>query len=355
MAAVDLLAAFQLYADQLAVFDEHVADALLETHFTAQRLDLFAHGGDHAGQAKGADVRLADIHDFVRRTGLYEFFQHLAAVVVGVLDLAVQLAVGKGPRAALAELHVGLGIEHVLAPQAPGVLGALAHFLAPFQHDRPESHLGEQQSGKDAARTEADHQRALCRLLLGSDGQRLVAHVRGDAKVAVIVQARQQRGFVTHAEIEGVDEGHVTELLAGIVAALEHAELEQLAVVDTQALYECRANGIVRVVEGQFQFGDAQHVGLPFRAGGHPAAFRGRRLWPKNPHEAAVQAAQSTGRAEMRCVTCRIRCVIARPHRRKGLSHAIAKDAYHRLSGWPHHTALADVGRGLGRCALSRL
>ena len=51
-------------------------------------------------------------------------------MVVRILDLAVQLAVGEGAGAAFTELDVGLGVEHALAPQAPGILGALAYFLA---------------------------------------------------------------------------------------------------------------------------------------------------------------------------------------------------------------------------------
>ena len=64
----------------------------------------------------------ADVDDLFRRAGLDELFQHLAAMEVGVLDLAVQLAVREGAGAALAELDVRFGVQRVLAPQAPGVL-----------------------------------------------------------------------------------------------------------------------------------------------------------------------------------------------------------------------------------------
>ena len=76
-----------------------------------------------------------------------------------VLDLAVELAVGEGAGAAFAELHVRLRVEHALAPQAPGVLGALAHCLAALQDDRPEAHLRQHQAGEEAARPEADDHR----------------------------------------------------------------------------------------------------------------------------------------------------------------------------------------------------
>ena len=60
VATVELLAAFQHHPGKLAVIHQQVADALLEAHFAAEGLDLLAHGGDHAGQAEGADMRLAD-------------------------------------------------------------------------------------------------------------------------------------------------------------------------------------------------------------------------------------------------------------------------------------------------------
>jgi hypothetical protein len=87
--------------------------------------------------------------------------------VLGVLDLAVELAVGEGAGAAFAELHVGFGVEGVLAPQAPGVLGALAHGLAALEHDGPEAHLGQHQRGEDAAGAEADDHRAVAEALRG--------------------------------------------------------------------------------------------------------------------------------------------------------------------------------------------
>jgi hypothetical protein len=55
---------------------------------------------------EGADVGLGDVEDFRRCAGLDELGQHLAAAMAGVLDLAVELAVGKGAGAAFAELDI---------------------------------------------------------------------------------------------------------------------------------------------------------------------------------------------------------------------------------------------------------
>src|SRR3546814_3358792 len=114
----EYFAARERHAVDAAVFDTHVGDLLFEAHFTAERFDFLAHACDHAGQAEGADMRLADVEDFVRRAGLDEFVQHLAAVELRVLDLTVELAVAEQAGAAFAELHVRRRVQHALAPQA---------------------------------------------------------------------------------------------------------------------------------------------------------------------------------------------------------------------------------------------
>ena len=103
---------------------------------------------------------LAAQADLPGRAGRDEFRDDLARQVARVADLAPELAVGKSAGAALAELHVGFGVEHAAPPEAPGVLRPLAHGAAAFDHDRPQAHLREQQRGEQAARPEADDDRA---------------------------------------------------------------------------------------------------------------------------------------------------------------------------------------------------
>ena len=182
--------------------------------------------------------------------------KHLAADELRVFDLAVELAVGERPRAAFAELHVGLGVEHILAPQAPGVLGALAHFGAALQNDRFEAHLRQQQTGENPARAEAHHQRALAQIGRGVAHQ-LVTDVRRRADVFVVAQALKHGGFVAHLEVDGVDELQFGGFLARIVAALEQGEIEKLVAADGQTLQKCGAQFVVRVVQRQFEFSDS--------------------------------------------------------------------------------------------------
>jgi hypothetical protein len=190
----DFLARGQAHADDLArravAVDQQVLDALLEADLAAQRFDLGAHLLDHLDQAEGADVRLADVQDFFRCARLDEFGQHLAAVVLGVLDLGVQLAVREGAGAAFAELHVRLGIQLALAPEAEGVDGALAHLLAALQYQRIQAHLRQDQRHEQAARAHADNHgtRRAGRRAGGRD--ELVAGIGAGPDVLVGSQAR---------------------------------------------------------------------------------------------------------------------------------------------------------------------
>ena len=168
-----------------ALLDFDVVEPAFETILAAERLDGAAHVLHDGHQPERADMRLADGQDFRRRAGRDEFGEHLAPVVMGIPDLAVELAVGEQAGAALAELHVGFRVEHGTAPQAPGVLGALAHDLAAFQDDRAKPHLRQHQSRKQAAGAGADHHRPhrrSCRCA----GDEAVAHVGRTREIAVL-------------------------------------------------------------------------------------------------------------------------------------------------------------------------
>src|SRR4051812_45481289 len=72
-----------------------IDDLALETIFAAELLDGRANSFHDGHQPEGADMRLGDVKYFRWRARLDEFAQHLAAVVMRVLDLAVELAIGK--------------------------------------------------------------------------------------------------------------------------------------------------------------------------------------------------------------------------------------------------------------------
>lgn len=85
----------------------------------------------------------------------------------------------------------------------------------------------------------------------------LVTHVGRGRDVLVVAQAIEQGRFVADLKVDGVDELQFGGFLTRIVAAFEQGEIQQLVAVDAQALYERRAQRVIRVVERQFEFGDS--------------------------------------------------------------------------------------------------
>ncbi len=202
-------------------------------------------------------MRLGFGQDFGRRAGADELGEHLAAQEPRVLDLAVELAVGKGAGAALAELHVGFWIQNPPPPQAPGVLGPLAHDLAAVQDDRPESHLGENQPREQATRAGADHHWARSGGLR-RPGDEAVAGVGRRLDAAVPGEARQHFGLVPQGDVHRIDHGD-GRFPARVVGPAHHGEIDQVLRRRAEALQDGGRQRLRPVTERQLQFGQSQH------------------------------------------------------------------------------------------------
>ena len=246
------LASVQAHAPKDALVEIDVRDPVLEAVFAAQLFDLLAHGLDHGHQAEGADVRVGLGQDFLRRPGCDEFGQHLAGQETRILDLAVELAVGEGARAALAELHVGFRVQLAAPPQAPGVLGPLPNHLAAVEDDRLEPHLGQDQPGEQAARPGPDHDRPKA-LGAGGDGDRAIGDVRRRRHVHVVCKAGQHRRFIPHLDVEDVDFQN-RGFPAGVVRPLPYRPGDKIVRRHAQPGGDRGGQGLRRVVEGQFEF-----------------------------------------------------------------------------------------------------
>jgi len=117
----------------------------------------------------------------------------------------------------------------MFAPQAPGVLGALAHRLAALQHDGFEAHLRQSQRGEQAAGTQTHHHRALA-LVVRPARRRLAGRVPGHVgcglDVGLARVLRQQGGF-----LRGIGQRHVDDVdreqvgLARVEAAFEDVQV----------------------------------------------------------------------------------------------------------------------------------
>ena len=260
-----------------------IVDSRLPAIFAAQRLDRRPHALDHGDEAEGADMRMRFPQYVVGRAGLDELLQHLAAQEARVLHPAIELAVGKGAGAAFAELHIAVRVQFGAAPQAPGILGALAHHLAAIEDDGPEAHLRQDQPGEQAARSRADHHGAQAAPAARRRHREAVCHVRGGAQVLVVREAREHRRFVGQLDIDGIDQlDRIAS--AGVVAAAIEAVALELGGLDAQPPGDRLGQGLGCMVERQIQSGQAKHPG--------PLAGNAARL-KSPPSIAAGQTGQS--------------------------------------------------------------
>ena len=215
----------------------------------------------HLDEPEGADVGAGDVENVLGSSGADEFLHHLAAEVARVLDLAVELAVAEGAGAAFAELHVALGRELLAAPQSPGVLRALAHGPAAFEHDGAQAHLGQAQRGEHAAGAEAHHHRPVLQRGRRRHGH-VPRHVGSGLHVRMRGKAGQHRGLVLGAVGR---EGHVEDvdllqvLLACVEAALVHLHGGKGRGRQREhGSGSVAERGVVRV-EGKTDFGESDH------------------------------------------------------------------------------------------------
>src|SRR3989344_3330383 len=205
------------YAAHGAIFNDDVRDVTFEADFAAEFDDLMPQIFDDLHEPQRADVRLADVEDFLGCARVHEVLENLFYMMPAVLDAGVQLAVGEGAGTALAELHVGFRIEVALAPEAPHVLRAVAHALAAFQNQRPEAHARQRQPREQATGTGADDDGPrfdICRRL----NRVMIGLVRRFPDVLAVFEALKQRRFIPDRGVEGVDE-HDFAGLARVVAA----------------------------------------------------------------------------------------------------------------------------------------
>ena len=135
----------------------------------------------------------------------------------------IELAVGKGAGAALAELYVGLRVQHAGAPEVFHILLALLHAASPLQQDGLQARPGQHQRGKQPRRSRTYHHRRDFRRVLGC-GQR-IGGLTLDPGDLLTVAALQNGRLVPHRGDHRIDKAHI---LPGVHAAPDEAQVLQL-------------------------------------------------------------------------------------------------------------------------------
>ncbi len=144
---------------QLSVHGGQPRDFRAEPYFPAQIANRLPDIPHHLYQHIGADVGFRVVTDMFRRAVGGELLQNpLNTRVVGV---GMQFSVGKRPRPALAELHVGFRVQGSAPAEVVHGLLPGFHVRAALQHDGPCARHGQHQRREHPAGAEADHHRAV--------------------------------------------------------------------------------------------------------------------------------------------------------------------------------------------------
>ena len=188
--------------------------------------DVLHHGDQHIGADVG--LRVTE-HRFVRPVP-GKLLQHPGdARIVGA---GVELPVGEGPGAALAELHVVLRVQRAAGPEGFHGAAAGVHVLPPLQHDGAQARLCQHQGGEHPRRAEAHHNGPgrICRTGPGEFHFRNLIH-RGAVfrHIRVPGAAAQNSAFVPlHADGHRADPAELRFPARVQRAPLQHARRDLL-------------------------------------------------------------------------------------------------------------------------------
>ena len=168
---------------------------------------------------------LGVIEDVLPGSCLHHLLQHPADS--GIVDAGVQLAVGEGARAPLAELDIA---AHIQAPsRKEGLhLGMTAlGILSPLQNQGLPARLSQNQGGKHPRRTEADDHRPEFR-----GAHRLRRPIMGCWGNGRLLAAAHPKDFILvslHRHIHGVDNFHI-RFLPGVHTPADDDELSDFGI-----------------------------------------------------------------------------------------------------------------------------
>jgi hypothetical protein len=137
------------------VLDEDRGDLGRQLEADPDRLEALAHRGQDLGQPIRADVRAGVDQDVGRRAVQREDLDHVADVAA-LVGPGVELAVGVGAGAALAEAVVAVGIDAAVLGQALQVPAPRLHQLAAIDDDRGDPGARELVRAVQTRRTGAD-------------------------------------------------------------------------------------------------------------------------------------------------------------------------------------------------------
>ena len=168
-----------------------------------------------------AHVGLGVDENVLRRAAGHQRLQNEA--VAEVLGAGVQLAVGEGAGAALAELDIGGQVQLSCGPEPLHVRLPLFHRAAPLQQDGPLAGPGQHQSGEESGGPGPRHHGRDRRRRQGSGG-RVDRLGDGPADLPAPDPAEHRR-LILYGDLHRIDQA---DLLPGVHAAPQDPEGEEI-------------------------------------------------------------------------------------------------------------------------------
>ena len=242
-------------SDQASILRTQAGDLRIEPHLAAQRDDAFAQILHHGQQHVGAYVRLGVIENILPCPRRHKLFQNPADS--GVIDPGVQLAVGKGSRAALAELDVAFRVQLARLEEFFHLLVAGLGILSPFQHQRLPARQRQNQRGKHSTGAETHHHRAFLRRTGGFG--RLVPRRRGDGCPLAAALLQNLLFTAIHRHVDGVDDAHIG-LLPGVHTPPDDPHAADFGVGDAQHPRRLKGKLVGAVFRRQGNIAQTDHV-----------------------------------------------------------------------------------------------
>ena len=223
---------------------------------------------------------LGIIEDALRRAVGGQGLQYEA--VAHVSGAGVQLTVRKGACAALAELDVGLRIQHPGFPEPFHVLRPPLHVPAALQQDGTRAAPGQSQSAEQASGSRAHHDRWDLRRI---DGVRQMIRCLADRRDIFIFTAFQYGFFVSDCRPKGIDEPNA---LPGVDGPAKDLDLQHIRLWNPQSRRGPAPQEAFVLLQLQLYPFNLKHVPSPFHI--RPGIPARRRSVPPPPAAAGPPA-----------------------------------------------------------------
>ena len=134
------------------IIQDQFLKAGFKSHLATELNDFLAQMTHHFDQPVGADVGPRLDQNVLGGTGHHHFLQNPGDAVFAILDLRVELAVGKCSRAPFPELHIGVRLQSGSPPpETRDIPGARPGGFAALDQNRPPSCTRQQQPAEQSA------------------------------------------------------------------------------------------------------------------------------------------------------------------------------------------------------------